>query len=198
MRQLPLLTLALAALSGLAALLPGEWIAAGYFDRSALAAGSPIGLVTGHWLHADFAHLGWNLLAFTVLGAIIEAHSRRLLLLSLLAGTLVVDLLLLSHWCDLQRYCGLSGVLNSLLAVALFLRWRETRAAWLPLLAVACALKIVIEMNSGHSLLTHISWPPYAPAHLAGALGGLAVIGSLLRNSDKRSGDCPGGWRTTL
>jgi rhomboid family GlyGly-CTERM serine protease len=142
-----------------------------YFDQSLLANGQLWRLVSGHWLHADIAHLQWNALAFILLASAIELRSRQLLLYSLLAGTLSVDLLLLSPLSSIQRYCGLSGVLNTLLGVTLYLYWRETRSPIVLLVGLCSILKIVIEINSGQSVFTDISWPPFPLAHLAGLLG---------------------------
>lgn len=175
--RLPLLTLLLCALAGLLLLLPPELQEPLYFNREALSEGRVIGLLTGHWMHADSGHLYWNMLALAVLGAVIEAHSRKLLLQSLLMGMLSVDTLLLSPLCNLGRYCGLSGLLNTLLAIALCLRWRQTRSPLIACIAIVCMLKLVVELFSGESLLTDISWAPYAPAHVAGLLGaGLMLV----------------------
>lgn len=170
MIRAPILTILFCGLAGVLALLPPQVQAGLYFDRQHLAAGHWIGLLSGHWLHADTAHLAWNVIALLVLGSLVERQSRRLLAGSILAGTAGVDLLLLSPLSELARYCGLSGVLNSLLGVALFLQWRETRSWTVLPVALLCILKIAVEIALGQSLFTDISWPPYAPAHLAGLL----------------------------
>jgi hypothetical protein len=87
-----------------------------------------------------------------------------------------VDLLLISPLSDIQRYCGLSGLLNTLMGVALYLCWRETRSLLAPLLGLACLAKIALETYTGHSLVTDITWPPFAPAHLAGMAGAALVL----------------------
>ena len=119
-------------------------------------------------MHADHAHLLWNVGALAILASIIERYSRALLLCSLAAGTVSVDLLLLSPLSSVARYCGLSGILNTLLGVALFLLWKRTGSRLYILLGLLCVLKILAEMHWGQSLFTNISWPPYGPAHLAG------------------------------
>jgi len=175
-RVWPVLTIVLAACAGLLGLLPADLQGRLYFDLAQLRSGNSAGLLSGHWLHADGEHLLWNVTALLIIGSAIEAFSRRLLLASILVGTLSVDLLLLSPLSDLQRYCGLSGLLNTLLVSALYLHWRDTRSPLLLAVAAGAAIKLAVELQSGHSVFTQISWPPFTPAHLAGTLGGMALM----------------------
>lgn len=174
--RIPLLSLALGLLACLPMLLPPAVQELLYFDRSLLARGNPAGLVAGHWLHAGLEHLAWNVAALVILAALLERHSRRLLVVTVCVGMLAVDALLVSPLCDLQRYCGLSGLLNTLLGVALYLQWRESRSPLVVLIAAACLAKIALEVYSGQSLFTDIDWPPFAAAHLAGITGAALVV----------------------
>lgn len=172
----PWLTLALCAIGAAAHLLPQATQGLLVFDTAELARGNPLGLVTGHWIHADGEHLLWNAGALLVLGGMIEQHSRRLLLGGLAAGTIAVDALLLAPWVELQRYCGLSGVLNTLLVILLVGLWQRQRSPLLPLVGVLSLAKIALEMSSGNALFSHTAWPPFAAAHLAGVLGAGLVL----------------------
>jgi rhomboid family GlyGly-CTERM serine protease len=177
MTRFPLFTLLLCCLAGGLMLLPPAAHNVLYFSYGHLQDGRWWGLFTGHWLHADFQHMLWNISALAILSTMIELRSRTLLLSSVLVGMLSVDLLLLSPFSDLQRYCGLSGLLNTLLGVVLYLYWRETRSKLVLLTAVLSIAKIALEMHSGQSIFTEIAWPPFAVAHLAGLMGApLAVI----------------------
>ena len=166
-------------------LLPAAFHPGLYFDHSQLVAGHWVGLISGHWMHADAPHLAWNVAALAVLGALIELRSRRLLLWSILVGMGSVDLLLLSPLSELQRYCGLLGLLNTLLGVVLCLLWQSSRSRLVMAVGLACFLKIVFEIGSGQSVFTDISWPPFALAHLAGALA--TPIALLLGHRDTRA-----------
>lgn len=166
----PFLTITLCLLAAFLMALPEPIKTALYFDSQMLASGNLWQLVTGHWMHADGQHLLWNLLGLAVLGYIIERYSRTLLLLSLGMGVLAVDMLLLSPFSEIQRYCGLSGVLNTMLGVAFYCRWRETRSIIIPIVGALSVAKIFVEIQIGASLFTDISWPPYPLAHLAGLL----------------------------
>jgi rhomboid family GlyGly-CTERM serine protease len=177
MTRIPIFTLLFCALAGGLMLLPTAAHDALYFNYDQLYSGSWLGLITGHWIHADFQHLIWNISALAILGTVIERRSTTLLLWSILVGMVSVDLLLLSPFSELQRYCGLSGLLNTLLGVTLYLFWRETRSTLVLLTAALSMAKIALEIHSGQSIFTDIAWPPFAIAHLAGITGApIAVI----------------------
>lgn len=158
-----------------------DGMAALNFGTSEIFNGQAWRLLTGHLVHADLNHLFWNALGLLVLGVLIERHSRRLLGIALVAGTIAVNLLLLVS--GLDYYCGLSGVLNTLLVIALWLEWRSTRSWWVAAIAIGCLIKVAIEINTGNSLISHISWPPFAWSHLAGMLGGIAVLSSVFASN---------------
>ena len=81
-------------------------------------------------------------------------------------------------------------MLNTLLLVALWLEWRRTRSWLIIVIAFGSIAKAVIEVSLGASIVTHISWPPYAWSHVAGLIGGLMIVWGQSRN-DKKSGDKP-------
>ena len=147
-----------------------------YFSAADIADGETWRIMSGHFIHADTQHLFWNCLGLAVLGTLIEQHSRMALLAALGTGIAAVSFLLLTPFAQLEYYCGLSGVLNTLLLLALWREWTFTRS-W-PVIAIAglCIAKVVIEVSGGTSIVTHISWPPYAWSHVAGLVGGLLMI----------------------
>jgi len=174
-QQLPILTTSLlVTITGLFFLIPDPTRL--YFHAGHITTGESWRIISGHFMHSDPSHLFWNGLGLAVLGTLIELRSRSLFWLVLTAGIASVSLLLLSPFAQLQYYCGLSGVLNTFLLVAIWLEWKATRS-WL-VAAVACGslAKVVAEVSLDVSLLTHMSWPPYAWSHAAGLLGGLTVV----------------------
>ncbi len=191
MRKLPIITIALCALCTGLMFLPPRIHELLYYDSTAIAAGNLWGLLSAHLIHADVSHWFWNTLALAVLGGFIETRSPKLLAYSLFAGIVSVDMLLLSPVAEINRYCGLSGVLNTLLGVALFCHWRDTRFYWVMTAALFCLGKVMLEMSMESALLTNISWPPYPPAHLAGVLGACALTFCLSYGNT-----APGGERT--
>lgn len=176
-RNIPLLTLSLLVTAfGLFRLVPDPSVL--YFNATHIAGGESWRVVTGHFMHADLEHLAWNCLGLMVLGSLIELHSRTMLWVSMAAGIASVSVLLMTPLAQLNYYCGLSGVLNTLLVIAIWLEWRATRSWLLPAVALGSLGKVVIELVTGVSVLTHISWPPYPWSHLAGLIGGLLIVGA--------------------
>jgi rhomboid family GlyGly-CTERM serine protease len=175
-QNLPWLTIALvgsvAALYAALGPAPEAWV----YDRAAVAGGEWWRLLSAHWLHGDDGHLGWNLAALALLGAIVERHSRGLLLAGLLSGSLGVDAMLWFDSHGLTHYCGLSGVLNALLPLALAKFWRPDRRGAVLLVGGLSLGKILFEMASGNALFTATSWVSVPKAHLAGWLAGLLLV----------------------
>ncbi len=175
MRQFPIHTISLVV-----TLIALHWLVSDktllYFSAADIAQGETWRIVTGHLVHADREHLLWNCLGLAVLGMLIEHRSRFMLWTALGAGIASVSALLLTPFSQLEYYCGLSGVLNTLLLTALWLEWQRSRS-WL-IIVITCGsiAKAVIEVSLGASIVTHISWPPYAWSHVAGLMGGLIII----------------------
>ena len=174
-RRFPILTMGLVStLIGL------HWLVVDktrlYFSASDIFRGEAWRLVSGHFMHADLQHLWWNCLALAVLGTLLEYRSRATLLAALGVGIVFVSAILLTPFSQLEYYCGLSGVLNTLLLVALWLEWKATRSWLIIVLSGGIILKTLVEVTRGISIMTHISWPPYAWSHVAGMIGGLFVI----------------------
>jgi rhomboid family GlyGly-CTERM serine protease len=174
-RRIPILTLSLLmALIGLYWLVPDKTLL--YFSSTDIARGETWRILTGHFIHADPEHLMWNGLGLGVLGLLIEQRSRTMLLVALGVGIICVSALLLTPFPQLDYYCGLSGVLNTLLLVALWLEWQATRSWLILAIAGGSIAKAMIEVSLGASIMTHISWPPYAWSHVAGLVGGLIFV----------------------
>jgi len=172
---LPWLSLGLAAAAVTAYLIfgpaPAKWV----FDREAIAAGEWWRLLTGYWVHSDARHAGWDIAALVILGFVFEPRLTWRLPLLLLLASLGVDAWLWWGLPTLGYYCGLSAVLNSLLVFGLVQMWRESRHPLVLLTALAAALKIVVEINTGQSLVTQTVWPSVPTTHAAGFLCGLLL-----------------------
>ena len=133
-------------------------------------------MLTAHFVHSDPEHLAWNLAAFMILGTIIEQHSKRDLLYGLVVGIVAVNIYLSTVY-QLTAYAGLSGVLNTLLVVALFKLCQipsyRAAAMWTMVLSM---LKIIVELYSGHSVFSSIAWQAVPQAHLVGWIAGAAFV----------------------
>ena len=160
------------------------------FDRQAIMQGELWRLLTGHWVHADLEHLAWNLIAFGILGWMIETSLGHLkLYTALMAGMCIVNAWVWWFIPSLDFYCGLSGILNTLLFVILLDGWLKTRQVIFLLVAVAATSKIAFELFQASAIFTNTSWPAVPEAHLAGALAAVIVMlyQNILNNSLKLS-----------
>jgi len=173
--MLPWRSILLSAGAVLAYLVLGAAPEAWVFDRAAIAQGEWWRLITGHWVHSGLAHAGWDITALLLLGILFEARLQWRLPVALLIGTVGVDAWL--WWGDhtLYYYCGLSGILNSLLIVGLLQLWCDFRHPLVALTGVGAAVKILVEINSGQALLTQTAWPSVPTVHAAGFLCGLVL-----------------------
>lgn len=132
--------------------------------------------LTAHFLHTDPAHVGWNLFAFVCLGWLGEPDQRLRYALSIVGGIVAVDCWF--AWCNdgFRYYCGLSGVLNTVLLATLYGLRDRIAPRWLVAFAVLVALKIGWEWHSGVALITHTQWPPAVGAHVAGFTAGVLLV----------------------
>lgn len=176
-RQPPWLTaIAVAVASGL-------WLSLGpvpealIFDRSAIADGEWWRLLSGHWVHSDGHHALWDITALALLGGLLEPGGRRRLALAAVVGSLCVAAVLWWQLPELERYCGLSGMLNSLFVIALADLCQRGRQPVVAAAALLLGLKLLAELTAGQSVLIDTLWPGVPQAHLAGLLSGLALLG---------------------
>lgn len=176
--QPPRLTLCLGAAIGAVYLLLGPAPAGLMLERQAVANGEIWRLLTGHLVHADDAHLSWNLGAFLVLSGLYELQERpgpgRYFGL-IAAGALAIDAWFWWLQPGLPVYCGLSGVLNSFFAVLAVLLWRRTRHPAIALAGLAAIAKIAVEAALGAPLLPTTTWTAVPGAHAAGFAAGLLL-----------------------
>jgi rhomboid family GlyGly-CTERM serine protease len=158
-------------------------------DRAGVAGGEWWRLLTGHWVHSDADHAFWNIAAFGFLGALFERPLGWRLISALALGMLLVDVWFLFGLPGLSRYCGLSGILNALLATGLVALWRERSDPWVALVGAAAVLKIAAEAGLGHALFSSTQWASVPAAHAAGLVAGLIV--SISCGDDRSDGRAP-------
>lgn len=151
---------------------PEGWV----FDRGAIAQGEWWRLLTGHWIHSGDEHALWNIAALLLAGIVFEARLGRRLPLALVLATAGIDAWLWWGEPGLTRYCGLSGILNGLIAAGLYRLWRETRHPVVLLTAGGVVLKIAVESYLGEALMTRTAWPSVPATHAVGFLCGLVAV----------------------
>ena len=140
--------------------------------------------ITAHYVHIGFEHLCWNLIAFFILGSLIEQHSAKRLMLSLGFGMGFVNIYLFSLF-PMSVYAGLSGVLNSLLVVALYQLYQKPDYQLVAAFSFCASIvKLLYEWVSDTAVFSSLAWPSVPEAHLAGLVGGLMLC-SILRIKSK-------------
>jgi rhomboid family GlyGly-CTERM serine protease len=153
------------------------------YERARILDGELWRLVTGHLVHADLAHLSWNLAGLALVAWLFGAEfSRRAWLGILATSTAAVDAGFLVFEPQLDWYVGFSGVLHGLMAAGL-LRWLlEHRDGVTAIVAGSFAAKIAWEQWMGPLPLTAqtLAVPVVFAAHTYGAIGGL-VAGAWIR-----------------
>lgn len=176
-RQPPWLTAVAVAVASALWLSLGPVPEALIFDRSAIADGEWWRLLSGHWVHSDGRHALWDIAALALVGGLVETGGRRRLALATVVGSFSVAAVLWWQLPQLERYCGLSGMLNSLFVIALADLWQRGRQQLVMVAALLLGAKLLAELVAGQSVLVDPLWPGVPLAHLAGTLGGLTFLG---------------------
>lgn len=147
------------------------------YDRQLIATGEVWRLITAHWVHSDAEHLMWNVAALLMLASFIEIlFGYKYLYVGLVAGILGVGAWMWIGMPMLVLYCGLSGILNTLLFIIIIEGWRKTRAPVFVLILLAAAGKIIYEILGSEALFTHTAWPSVPEVHLAGAVAAVLLL----------------------
>jgi rhomboid family GlyGly-CTERM serine protease len=160
------------------------------YEREAALEGEAWRLVTGHLVHADLRHLGWNLLGVLIVwGLFARDYSERQWLVILVASTVATSLGFLFLEPDLEWYVGFSGVLHGCMAAGLvaWLRAGRDRLTWI--VTGLFVAKLAWEHAVGALPFTagSISLPVVHEAHTYGAVGGLAAGLLLSRRTPARA-----------
>ncbi len=145
------------------------------FDRAAIGQGAWWRLISGHWVHSDLEHAIWDIGALLLLGLLLESRLKGELFAVLALSTLGIDLWLWFAAPGLDYYCGLSGILNGLLALGLLRWWQEDPHPILWLTGLGAVLKVVWESLANTALLTHTAWPSVPAVHGVGLVCGLLL-----------------------
>lgn len=136
------------------------------YERSAILGGQWWRLLTGHFVHASLAHLGWDLAAALLIGLAVAPALRAgpwVIVVLAVAVASSAGVLLLQP--QVHAMAGLSGLLHGLLAAGAVAQVRRRQRVGGVFLALLAA-KIAWEQLAGPSPL------------VAGALGGRIAVGA--------------------
>ena len=145
------------------------------YERSAVLSGEAWRLVTGHLVHADMVHLGWNALGVLIVAFLFARdYSWRQWLVILGVSIATTDLGFLLLEPRLEWYVGFSGVLHGLMAAGLVAWLRTSRDAITWIVTGLFAAKLAWEHFAGPLPFTAASLelPVVHEAHTYGAIGG--------------------------
>lgn len=175
-RKGPWLTVGLATLMGALYLLGQPVFNHLVYARQAAQQGEAWRFLTGHFVHFNVDHLVWDLLAFLILGTVVELGSRRSLLSVLLFSIVGVSVWLWFGAADLGAYSGLSGALTGVVVFAAARQWQRTSNQVFLWVLAGTAAKIMFEMTTHQTLFTNLSDYAVPGAHLAGFLAGALYV----------------------
>jgi len=152
-----------------------------YFNKEVISNGEIWRLISAHVIHSDLQHLLWNISALIILSLLIERESRFLLIASLLTGIVSINYYLWINAIGVINYAGFSGVLNTLLVIALFQQWQKQSSSlvmhYLPVIIYTVnLLKIMFELFYQQSIFTDISWQAVPQVHLTGFIAGTILV----------------------
>ena len=150
------------------------------FHRRAILDGELWRLFTGHWMHWSFSHLFWNCSLIAIAGALLEQHSRRQLVLSIVGSALLIGPILLWFEPDLSSYVGLSGIAAACVASLVTSRIRNREGPVWVWYAIGLLLigKITFELFNPTPVFAAPGATAFQSVPLAHLVGALVGIGS--------------------
>lgn len=175
--------------AGVAAFTLGVWMLPGagevlQYERDAIISGEVWRPISGHFTHWTASHVFWDLVAFAVLGPLVECRSRALFARTVLASAAAISTGVWFLAPTFEAYRGLSGVDSALFGAVV--AWiagdgiaRRTWRGAMPALAagVVFAVRTVCEVASGVPVFVGVdaAFTSLPIAHLLGALTGAAL-----------------------
>jgi rhomboid family GlyGly-CTERM serine protease len=198
MPRVPWLTLAFSALALAVHHIPA--LTLGWqFDRTAVPHGQLWRFFTAHLTHFGTDHLRWDVIAFLVLGTMVERVSRSAFLLTLALSAALITLGVWIAQPQFTTYRGLSGIDSALFGFVvthLLSEGRRARHGFSiavgTLALTAFAAKCIFELTTQTTVFveTTTAFAPVPLAHLIGLLADAATVarGAAAASSEKKVG----------
>jgi len=157
------------------------------YDRSAINDGQLWRLLSGHFIHLSWSHLGLNMAGLLLLWLLVRAWvTPKELLLTIFFSGLIISLCLLALNREILQYAGFSGILHGIWVVGALAGISARRGEAYFLMAILIS-KLAWEQLSG-PLPTPVKMSGNfiaVDAHLYGAIAGL-MVASLMLHRNKR------------
>lgn len=187
MKRLPWLTLGFVATAVTVHFSPA--LTAGWqFDRTAVAQGEVWRFFTAHLTHFGTDHLRWDVIAFLVLGAMVERVSRSAYLATLGISAALITLGVWIAQPQFLTYRGLSGIDSALfgfVVARVIIDGRRARHGFSIAIGVIAlagfAAKCVFEIVTGGTVFVDAAdaFAPVPLVHLIGLAAGAATAASV-------------------
>lgn len=159
------------------------------YERAAVLGGQVWRLASAHLVHADVAHLAWNLAgAALVWWLFADEFTRRGWILVMVASTAAIDLGFIFLEPQIEWYVGFSGVLHGCMAAGLLAWLSKARDPATIAVTTIFVAKLAWEHFEGPLPFTSatLSLPVVVEAHSFGAVGGAIAALWLLRSRHHR------------
>ena len=146
------------------------------YNRTEIVNGEWWRLITAHWVHSDGQHALWDIGMLLLLGGVSERYLGRHIFSIMVAASLLLSICIWFFLPWLEYYCGLSGILHTLLAISMFTLWDKQRNLLFLLIIGATVLKTLVELNINTALVTNTAWPILSQSHLFGLFLGITFL----------------------
>ena len=146
------------------------------FDRHAILRGELWRLASGHLVHFSPSHLAVDLLAFGIIGGLLEHRHRThcALLYPVMGFAIGTALLLLDR--ELFEFGGLSGLAYGVLTYLALLEMQGPHRRLAALVLAALPLKVGLEFSVARPLTDPAGWHAFIPVPLSHAAGIVAAL----------------------
>jgi rhomboid family GlyGly-CTERM serine protease len=155
------------------------------YDREALLVGEVWRLLSAHLVHFSNYHLGYDLIAFSVAGGMIEMNSRQKWLW--LCGTMafVISITLFLKEPNMRYYGGLSGIaVGSIIYLALFRLFHRQHYPFWGIILLVTVSKMIVDLFY-HNIFAHTLFVPMPLSHISGSLVAVVIFLGELRWNQK-------------
>jgi rhomboid family GlyGly-CTERM serine protease len=159
------------------------------YERAAVLGGQVWRLLSAHLVHADAAHLAWNLAGAALVWWLFAGEfTRRGWCFVMFASTVAIDLGFIFFEPQIEWYLGFSGVLHGCMAAGLVAWLAKARDPVTVAVTLVFAAKLVWEHFVGPLPFTSatLSLPVVVEAHSFGAIGGSIAALWLMRADRSR------------